>query len=285
MDARDYTTKFQASGKSLPGENLNASLLVTPISFMYALSTNAYKNVFELAHVTLDKSPNGRTDNASTVSYLIHNFLLHQKKLDKIQVAILNNEFTMAPDAFALEREIKPLLRFATGNEQTKRSQKHHLNQLDFFYGVDTELATSIERLFPNVSIRHAGAVNINLLFSHHSLSQANIFLNVSEAYIELAAKENKSLLFYNVFSYSNNEDILYYLLFMMEQFNLSPLQARLAIAGERAVQDELCVSIKKYIRSVSFCVHDKSIHLGEALGSLPDHYYFTLLNQHLCEL
>ncbi|MBL7933154.1 MAG: DUF3822 family protein [Bacteroidia bacterium] len=285
MDARAYTTKFQASGKSLPGEKLSASLLVTPVSFMYALSTNGYKNVFELAHLTLDKSPNTRGDNASSVSYLIHNFMLHQKKLDKIHVAILNSEFTMAPEAFALDREMKPLLQFVTGAEQNKRSQKHHLNQLDFFYGVDTELATSIERLFPNVSIRHAGAINISLLFSHHTLALANIFLNVSEGFIELAARENKNLLFYNIFSYSTNEDILYYLLFMMEQFNLNPIQVRLAIAGERPVQDELFVSIKKYIKNVNFCVHDKSIHLGEGLSSLPDHHYFTLLNQHLCEL
>lgn len=285
MDARAYTTKFQASGKPLPGEKLCASLVISPVSFMYALSTNAYKNVFELTHLTLDKSPTAKGDNAAAVSFLIHNFLLHQKKLDKIHVAILNSEFTMAPEAFALEREIKPLLQFVTGAEQTKRSQKHHLNQLNFFYGIDTELATSIERLFPNVSIRHAGAVNINLLFSHHSLAQANVFLNVSEGFIELAARENKDLLYYNVFSYSNNEDILYYLLFMMEQFNLNPLQVRLAIAGERLAQDELFTSIKKYIKHVSFCVHDKTLHLGEELSTLPGHQYFTLLNQHLCEL
>jgi hypothetical protein len=284
MEGKAYSSKYHYSGKYAAGEALGLSLYVSASSFFYAISTNQFKNVVELCHVDLNTS-GSNMDHTALISFLITNHSLHQKKFEKVNIAILNTEFTMVPDAFAMEQEIKPVLQFATGVEQQKRSQKHQLQQLKFFYGLDTELATSLERVFPNASIRHAGAATVSLLFSQHSLVNSTLYLNVEEGFIELAAKDKNNLLFYNVFHYESNEDILYYLLFMMEQFSLNPLHIKLSIAGQRPVSDDLFKSIKKYIKQVHFCVFDPSINLNGDMSALPGHYYFTLLNQHLCEL
>ncbi len=285
MSSGAYTLKFQVSGKVLPGEKLSASFIVSPKSFCYALSTNMFKNVVELKHLVTEGTVTLNHDAAAGISYWIQNAQLHQKKFEKVNVAVLNSDFTMVPEAFAFEKEMKPVLEFASGTQQTKRSQKHQLQQLDFFYGLEPELMALFERWFPNASVRHAGAVTINLLFSHHSLAQATVFLNVSDGIMEIAAKQKKQLLFYNVFSCQNNEDMLYYLLFMMEQFQLNPLNTQVVLAGERPTQDELFKSIKKYIKQVTFCSPDKSVVMSGDLSTIPSHYYFTLLNQHLCEL
>jgi hypothetical protein len=70
-----------------------------------------------------------------------------------------------------------------------------------------------------------------------------------------------------------------------MEQLNLNPLNTRLVIAAQRGVNDELIKSIRKYVKQVNFCVSDPSIKLTSEMSALPSHHYFTLLNQHLCEL
>jgi hypothetical protein len=77
------------------------------------------------------------------------------------------------------------------------------------------------------------------------------LFLIINDGLIEIAAKSNNNLLFYNVFSFENNEDVLYYLLFMMEQFSLNPLSTRLLIGGQVQTNDSLIISIKKYIKHV----------------------------------
>lgn len=111
------------------------------------------------------------------------------------------------------------------------------------------------------------------------------MFLSLYSSHIELIVKQGSDLLFYNVFRYQNNEDILYYLLFTMEQFSLNPLYVKLVIASQTGISDELVSNLKKYIKQVSFCVNDASIKMNGDLKSLPGHYYFNLLNQHLCEL
>lgn len=122
-------------------------------------------------------------------------------------------------------------------------------------------------------------------MFGQHSLIGSDLFLNILDGFIEIGIKENNKFLFYNVFNFDTNEDILYYLLFTMEQFNLNPLLVKLTVACHLPVTDELINNIKKYIKNLNFCIADKEIHLNEEISKLPQHYYFTLLNQHLCEL
>jgi hypothetical protein len=285
MTSEAYITKQYYSEKIPKTEPVCLSMLVGHHSFMYAVSTDNFKNIVELCHVEITRFINPADDLTDKISFLVHNYLLHQKKFEKVNIAFLNSEFTMVPEAFAANREMKPLLKFATGAEQVKRSLQHHLKNFNFCFTIEQDLISYFEKTFPNVSIRHLGAVSILLFFSQHSLVNSNLYLNIGDGYIELAAKEKTELLFYNVFNFENNEDILYYLLFMMEQFQLNPIYTRLVISGQRSLSDDLIKNIKKYIRQVSFSVTDPSVQLKGELATLPQHYYFTLLNQHLCEL
>lgn len=285
MTSEAYITRNYYSEKPSGAEALSLSLVVAPGSFMYAISTNNFKNIVELCHVEITHLANSAFDITDKISFLVNNYLLHQKKFEKVNVCFLNNEFTMMPEVFAENTDVKPLLKFATGTEQVRRSLQHKLKNLSFCFTIEMELINYFEKTFPNVSIRHLGAVSIGLFFSQHSLLNSNVYLNIGDGYIELAAKEKNELIFYNVFSFENNEDILYYLLFTLEQFNLDPLHVKLSVAAQRSLSDELIKSIKKYMKHVYFCVCDPSVKLNSDLADLPQHFYFTLLNQHLCEL
>jgi hypothetical protein len=177
------------------------------------------------------------------------------------------------------------LLQFSIGHDVIKEVRRVELGTISLCYLPDSDLLALLEKTFSNATIRHTAAVNINLLFEQHSLKESNLLLVIGKSVIEIAARHESDLLFYNVFSYETNEDILYYLLFAMEQFNLNPLYVKLAIASERETDDELFKTFKKYIKHVKYCVNDPSILLTNEVAQLPSHYYFTVLNQHVCEL
>lgn len=285
MTSEAYITKYYYSEKPASGEVLSLSMLIAPASFMYAISTQSFKTVIELCHVEITHLANTTFDLTDKISFLVNNYLLHQKKFDKVNVSFLNTDFTMLPEAFSNEQDIKPLLHFATGVEEVKRSLKHSVKNINFCFTIENELLNYFEKTFPNAAIRHLGAVSISLFFSQHSLKNANLYLNIGDGFIELGVKDRSEVLFYNVFAFENNEDILYYVLFTMEQFNLNPLHVRLSVATQRSATDAVIQTLKKYIRQVEFCVNEASIKLNGEMASLPQHYYFSLLNQHLCEL
>lgn len=280
-----YTVKHFYSEKSNEVSRIYLSLILDSNSFIYAISTQSYKVIVELCHVEITEVSFSMDQYIERITALVNNYGLHQHKFEKVEVAFLNTDFTLIPKAFAESKDLKSLLKFTSGSMDVKRAFTHHVKGIEFCFSIQQDLVSYIEKVFPNASIRHCGAVNIQLLFDQHSLKACQLFLTINDGFIELAEKETNQLLFYNVFSYENNEDVLYYLLFVMEQFNLNPLHINLAIACQKDSSNELIKSIKKYIKHVSFCVNDSSIKLNGEFATLPQHYYFTLLNQHLCEL
>ncbi|MES2678320.1 MAG: DUF3822 family protein [Bacteroidota bacterium] len=280
-----YITKQFYSEQPFPAGPYCLSMHISDSSFMYAISTSNFQTIVELLHVQFGNAANTAAQLKEQVAFLVQNYFLQRKKFEKVHIAFLNHDFTLVPEAFATESNLRPLLNFSTGNTALRSPATHFIKGIKFLHTVHPELSDYLEKTFVNASVRHAGAINIGLLFSQHSLLESQVFMNVGDGCVELAIKNKTELQFYNVFNFQSNEDILYYLLFTMEQFGLNPLLVKLSLAGQVPVTDELVKSLKKYIKYVSFCVNDPSIVLNGELSQLPQQYYFTLFNQHLCGL
>lgn len=284
MNNEAFITKYHASLKQAYAGSSNLSLLFGQNTFMFAVLSENNQRCVELGHVEINAGSMAN-DPSDTLVFLINNFLLHQKKFNKVQLSFLSGDFTLLPVAFAATADSKTILNFAAGFSKASVTRQHHLSGLNFLYAIDQKLITFIENTFLNVSVRHAGATSIDLLMSHHSLLNTNVFLNIYDTSFELLIKEHNKLIFYNNFRYENNEDILYYLLFTMEQFELDPLHVKLSLAGQIETIGDLALSIKKYFKQLSFVSYHPSLNLEGEMANLPQHYYFTLLNQHVCEL
>ena len=59
-----------------------------------------------------------------------------------------------------------------------------------------------------------------------------------------------------NTYNFQAPEDVLYYVLFGFEQFDLNPEQIPLALAGSVSEQSELFDLLFKYVRNVSLYSH-----------------------------
>ena len=285
MAAEAYTTSYYHSEPVPVSEPLSLSMLISNHIWSYAIFGKDFKTVYELCEVHLQPANSGGSALSEQVDHLLHNHGLHQKKFDKVVVGVINHQFTMVPDAYAGDGHTRDYLAFTTGHTAMRINHQHHVQGLLFGYSLPDDLQAVIEKTFANAFIRHSGAVNIYLLSSQHSLKDAQLFLNLHDGQVELVARNSKGLCFYNVFDYQNNEDVLYYLLFMMEQYELNPLTSKVVIAAGREVTDELMKTIKKYIKQVALAVNAPSVQMPGVFASLPQHYFFTLLNQPLCEL
>ena len=277
-----HTTQHYGEGFD-GGEPQALSLLAGEHAFMYAVFDAGLARVGELGHVRRDRTA-GVPAMADALGMLLENFSLSTRRFTRVYAALQSSAFVLLPEAYAVESSVKPFLKFATGAGEVRNALTHHLGGLQLSFEPDTALASTIERRFPNALLRHAGAVNISLLMSNPALSAADLLLVLGDGTMELCAMRDGSLLFYNTYQVDTAEDALYYLLFMMEQFGFDPASARLCVAGEQPVDSPLMSDVKRYVRHVQPAV-TRSLRRSGGLATLPDHYYFTLLNQHLCEL
>ncbi len=284
MTSEQHKIKYHCAIISKVESPLFLSLFISSNTFIFAISTQQFNQIIELGHIEIENS-RSTSSISNHYLYLIESYLLNQKKFEKVNIAILNSDFTIVPESFSSNSELKLLLNFTNGTSQNIQTFIHQFADFKFYFTANIDLVGLLEKTFPNASIRHSGAVLINLMFGQHSLIGSDLFLNILDGFIEIGIKEKNKFLFYNVFNFDSDEDILYYLLFTMEQFNLNPLLVKLIVASQLSVTDELKNNIKKYIKHLNFCIADKDIQLKEDISKLPQHYYFTVLNQHLCEL
>jgi hypothetical protein len=218
-------------------------------------------------------------------SQFVGEFDLGKKNYDSIYLNWLNKHFTLVPDSFYTPAKAGELLDFNIGHSPGESvSTNDIVGEAKLVYSMPDELKSRLDKLFPKHDLKHFGHTSIQLFFTHFQLKNADVFINIHSQHMELMIKKEKQLLLYNLFDIKSDEDILYYLLFSIEQFNLNPLTLKLSIAANRETNDELFKAIKKYIKLVSFVVSDKMIQRKETFESIPHHFYFILLNRLLCE-
>ena len=79
-----------------------------------------------------------------------------------------------------------------------------------------------------------------------------SLYLNINSNHMELIYFVKNKLIFYNRFDFSTKEDIIYYLLFTIDQLKLNPEEIPLIITGNISEDDDNYKIIYEYIRNVS---------------------------------
>ena len=79
-----------------------------------------------------------------------------------------------------------------------------------------------------------------------------SLYLNINVNHMELTYFVKNKLVFYNRFDFSTKEDLIYYLLFTIDQLKLNPEEIPVVITGNITENDDNYMIIYKYIRNVS---------------------------------
>ncbi len=79
-----------------------------------------------------------------------------------------------------------------------------------------------------------------------------SLYLNIGLNHIDLTFFKENKLVFYNTFEYISKEDVIYYVLFAIDQLKLNPEETPIVISGKISKEDEYYKIIYKYIRNVS---------------------------------
>lgn len=262
--------------------SMNLNLMLEDGRISAAIFNIDNTQLHEICSLTFNEPMQITQNSINEISFFLKDFDILKHHYAHVQIQVLNRLFTLVPNAFS-NGNLKEILEFNLGITNINKVQ-HSLinNSIDFVYTYDLDLHLFLEKTFNTAKIEHAGAVSADLFLKSALLKKSDVFLNIHDHVIELMVKRDKDLLFYNIFKWDSNEDILYFLLFSIEQFQLDQSTLLLSIAANLPTSHTLFELMKKYIRHIQF-VSSKAIDVP--VENLPNHYYFNLLNYHLCEL
>lgn len=123
-----------------------------------------------------------------------------------------------------------------------------------------------------NARLYHSGKFLID--YGKINSKDDEIYINLMHQKLEVCILSNGEFIFYNLFETKTKEDFLFYILYTLNQLNISPNSVSLIAFGDLLNSPDYYDTLKKYIRNIAFNEEDKS--LGQ---------YFTLYKLFECEL
>lgn len=131
--------------------------------------------------------------------------------------------------------------------------------------------------LFGEFEFKHSGTVLLESLLKLPSSRQGTLcFVHLSESQMDMAVFSSGKLLFYNSFAISAPEDVIYYLLFSLEQLGLDTASLKLRLLGDVEEGDSVYNYCTEYLDQVSMLIP------SDIVGSISDakeNIDFTLIN------
>lgn len=214
----------------------------------------------------------------------IKHFQFSKKNYQHVYVNYFNQQFTLCPTAFYNSENNRSLLEFNSGSTNDKLVLTDDINaDIKLIYAIDESLKSTLDLIFPHHQLKHTLTVLSRLMLQSEELVKEHIILSIHTNYIDVIVKHDQKLLLANQFSIKTQEDVLYYLLFILEQYQLNPLTVNITVVGNLDTTSEIITSLKKYIKNIRLSLGHKSINWS-AITGMPQHFNYTLLNRLFCE-
>ena len=149
-------------------------------------------------------------------------------------------------------------------------------------YSIPQKLKDSIDAFFPNIKIKSQSTLLIKEL-EQVPTDKKTIYCYSNSGKIELFVLYKGKLLLHNAFKYTTKEDVLYYVLFCMEQLQLSTEQCTLVLYGTIKKESDIYALLYEYIRTIEIGKRPVAFTYSEEFTALEPQQFFGLFSQVLC--
>lgn len=187
----------------------------------------------------------------------------------QVNLLLADSRYTLVPEELYEDTLLDRLFYLnhpKNGNEQLLTN---HLEQDKIFvlFSVEKTLCDYIRNVFPEARIyAHISALCTGFSKLSRFGNNRKLYLNFRPSAVDLCCYEYGKLLLANTFSYSQNSDIIYYVLYTWKKLNLDQQKDGLYLTGVMTENKPLLEELKKYIRNISILHPDKNFDLQTTL-------------------
>jgi hypothetical protein len=210
--------------------------------------------------------------------------LFLNKPFKKISVSIVNSLYTFVPSPLFEATSAKEYLLLnckLSANEEVLYTSMKNMNAYCVF-AIDKKIKSFFDYQFSEVKYLHHSMVLCDALLNNFKNSeQQSVIINIRNNDFDSVIIKNKKVELINTFSYTNADDLLFYLLYVFEQLSINPDKQEVLVCGDLLKNSAIYDKLVKYIRHVNFMNRNSSIEYSYKFNEVPQHFHYTLLNQY----
>lgn len=193
---------------------------------------------------------------------------------------------TLVPDAYFDRRKMKDYLAFNCAGEMDAELFSNHLELTGIYnvFALPEELISMVSRFFKKVEFTNQTTPFLrHITCKKNALEQVAVYVGLNAGFFDIAVTGQGKLKLYNTFQYANEQDLLYYVIFVINQMKFDPLQVSLFLSGELSSRLTYYEILKQYIPGTQYDDLSGIPSLAPGLKSLTPYRFLNLLNLQMC--
>jgi hypothetical protein len=219
-------------------------------------------------------------------SLLVREFPFLTGKWEQIRIACFSPGLTLIPESLYKEEYMAELAGFCQARDDAPVFMDY-LQTLKGYglYVLPEQLDEKLQALFPGHKRMHSGSILIESILTKMTQGnlQVDVFLHFRATYLELLLFDKRQVIYYQTFSFQTTEDLMYYLFYVMQQFKLDQLTAKVVCAGNADADSLLFRYLSSFFRHISFAGVCEEYKYSEDFGDIPLHPFYNLLHINSC--
>jgi|GEM_PF-1233117 len=210
-----------------------------------------------------------------------------RKGFKSCSFALIDRRYTLVPTSLFENDKIQSYLELNhdLGLEDGLGYYSYEVSSLNtkIVYAFPDVLKKILESNINGIKILHYTAPLLESFALNNSKGE-ELFLHIQQEQFDILYSKDGQLQFFNSFSYTNSEDLLYFLLYVIEQLKIDRNHIELKVSGSIDENTAMFDSLLKYIRHPQLVNRSAAVSYSQPLQLLAAHQYYNLFNQYLCE-
>ena len=217
-------------------------------------TTNTHNEVIEFSSYYFSKTKNSPELILEKLQDIFKKEKSLQYDFETVTVIHQNNLNTLVPNEYFKKDALKSYLKYSI---KTIATDLITFDELDFMnsknvYVPYVNINNFLFQNFGEFEYKHYSSVLLEKLFSI-ATNDICCYIHVSKSTFDIVIIKNSNLQFFNVFEYKTKEDFMYYVLFTLEQLDLSTEETLVSILGDMEEDSDLFRLMYTYIRNIDF--------------------------------
>ena len=240
-------------------------------------TTNTHNEVIEFSSYTFSKTKNSPELVLEKLQDIFKKEKSLQYDFETVTVIHQNNLNTLVPNEYFKEEALKSYLKYSI---KTIATDLITFDELDFMnsknvYIPYVNINNFLFQNFGEFEYKHYSSVLLEKLFSI-ATNDICCYIHVSKSTFDIVIIKNSNLQFFNIFEYKTKEDFMYYVLFTLEQLDLSTEETLVSILGDMEEDSDLFRLMYTYIRNIDFLSSKNAVFNNQK--EISKHSNFILL-------
>ena len=203
----------------------------------------------------------------------------------EIRIGVNSPSFTLVPKALFRKEYAGSYLALMRGSElpahEFAQSYKHEAEGFLSVFNLEHPLSDYFSGAYPLQTltfIHQTGALlQATADLDRQSLVSQTVWLYFEDEFMTVIYRQEHQLRFCNRFGYKNVQDLVYYVLYALDELTCVPNQIHVALYGEITPFSDAYTELSRFLPHLTFGQTPPGLALSSEFEELPNHRYLSL--------